>query len=157
MGDALSETHDATRFPFGVMNISLMHNLMQILQIKQIIKFCTIKTIHKICFICMSLFLAECEETISDSAKFWSRNLAEWITKDYEMRLRERMAIFQEQTRTRKTLYTTFVTTFGVKAGLHSGIVNQQVMLDALFEWHGNKKVMIIWRLPSGCGNAKNC
>ena len=56
------------------------------------------------------------------------------ITKDYETHLRERMAIFREQTHTRKTLFTTFVTTYGVKPGLHSGIVNQQVMLDALFD-----------------------
>ncbi|MBQ9465813.1 MAG: AAA family ATPase [Muribaculaceae bacterium] len=55
------------------------------------------------------------------------------ITREYEARLRERMAIFREQTHTTRTLFTTFVTTFGVKANLHSGIVNQQVLLDALF------------------------
>ena len=55
------------------------------------------------------------------------------ITKDYEMKLRERMAIFREETKTRKTLLTTFVTTFGVKPGIHASIVQQQVTLDELF------------------------
>ena len=56
------------------------------------------------------------------------------ITKDYEMKLRERMAIFREETKTRKTLLTTFVTTFGIKSGIHAGIVQQQVTLDELFD-----------------------
>ena len=56
------------------------------------------------------------------------------ITKDYEAKLRERMAIFREETNTRKTLLNTFVTTFGVRSGVHTGIVQQQVTLDKLFE-----------------------
>ena len=56
------------------------------------------------------------------------------ITKEYEMKLRERMAIFTEETGTRKTLLTTFITTYGVKQGIHSGIVQNEVMLDDLFE-----------------------
>jgi len=56
------------------------------------------------------------------------------ITKDYEAKLRERMAIFREETNTRKTLLNTFVTTFGVRPGVHAGIVQQQVTLDELFE-----------------------
>ena len=56
------------------------------------------------------------------------------ITKDYEIRLRERMAAFREETRTRKTLLTTFVTTFGVKPGVHAGIVQQELLLDDLFQ-----------------------
>lgn len=55
------------------------------------------------------------------------------ITKDYEVLLRSRMGVFREQTRTRKTLFITFVTTFGVNVGVHSGIVNQQILLDDLF------------------------
>ena len=56
------------------------------------------------------------------------------VTKEYEMKLRERMAIFREETKTRKTLLTTFVTTFGVRPGIHAGIVQQQVILDDLFD-----------------------
>lgn len=55
------------------------------------------------------------------------------ITKDYEQRLRDRMGAFRDQTRTNKTLFNTFVTTFGVKPGVHANIVDQQVTLDDLF------------------------
>ena len=55
------------------------------------------------------------------------------IDKDYEMRLRERMALFTEETQTRKTLLTTFVTSFGVKPSIHSGIVQSEVTMDDLF------------------------
>lgn len=56
------------------------------------------------------------------------------ISKEYEMRLRDRLVLFREQTKTKKTLFTTFVTTYGVKPSVNSGIVNQEVTLDALFE-----------------------
>jgi len=56
------------------------------------------------------------------------------ITKDYEQRLRSRMSLFRECTKTRKALLNTFVTTYGVKTGMHSGIVNHQVLLDDLFD-----------------------
>ena len=56
------------------------------------------------------------------------------ISKDYETRLRERMAIFREETKTRKTLLTTFVTTYGVKPGIHAGVVQQEVVIDDLFQ-----------------------
>lgn len=55
------------------------------------------------------------------------------ITAEYEQRLRNRMAIFRNATHTRKTLVTTFVTTFGVLQGRHSGIVHSQVTIDDLF------------------------
>lgn len=56
------------------------------------------------------------------------------IDKQYEQKLRERMAIFKAETRTRYGLQLTFVTTFGVLPGKHSGVVNTQVLLDDLFE-----------------------
>lgn len=55
------------------------------------------------------------------------------ITKDYEMHIRERMAIFREETRTSKTLLSTFVTTFGITPGIHSGVAQSEVTLDDLF------------------------
>ncbi|MBR1803572.1 MAG: ATP-binding protein, partial [Muribaculaceae bacterium] len=55
------------------------------------------------------------------------------ITADYEQKLRNRMALFRAETKTRKTLVTTFVTTYGVTPGRHSGIVHSQVTLDDLF------------------------
>lgn len=55
------------------------------------------------------------------------------ITKDFEQQLRERMAIFKAKTRTRKSLATTMVTTYGVLRGIHSGIVQSEVVMDDLF------------------------
>ena len=56
------------------------------------------------------------------------------ITKDYEKRLRNRMTLFRECTKTRKALLNSFVTTYGVKRSIHSDIVNHQVLLDDLFD-----------------------
>ena len=56
------------------------------------------------------------------------------ITKDYEQQLRERMAIFKAKTKTRKSLATTMVTTYGVLHGIHSGIVQNEVVMDDLFK-----------------------
>lgn len=55
------------------------------------------------------------------------------IDKAYEEHLRQVMALFKEETKTRKTLLITFVTTYGVKANIHSGIVQNEVCLDQLF------------------------
>ena len=56
------------------------------------------------------------------------------ISKDYEQTLRQRMAIFKEKTKTRKSLANTFVTTFGVADGTHHSIVDSEVSMEDLFE-----------------------
>ena len=56
------------------------------------------------------------------------------ITKDYEQKLRERIALFKEATRTRKSTVMTFITTFGVMNNLHSSIVQNEVVLDDFFD-----------------------
>lgn len=56
------------------------------------------------------------------------------INKDYEMKLRQRLSIFGAETKTRKGLSITFVTTFGIVQNLHSGIVQNQVVMDNLFD-----------------------
>ena len=56
------------------------------------------------------------------------------ISKDYEEKLRNRMAIFKEDTKTRKGLVTTMVTTYGILKGIHSGIVQSEVLMDDLFK-----------------------
>ena len=56
------------------------------------------------------------------------------ITANYEQTLRNRMALFRAETNTRKTIVTTFITTYGVIPGKHSGVVNSQINLDQLFE-----------------------
>ena len=55
------------------------------------------------------------------------------ISKEYESQLRERMAIFREATKTRKSLAITMVTTYGVLRGIHSGVVQNEVVMDDLF------------------------
>ena len=56
------------------------------------------------------------------------------ITKEYEERLRNRMAIFKAETQTKKSLATTMVTTYGILRGIHSGIVQSEVKMDDLFK-----------------------
>ena len=56
------------------------------------------------------------------------------ITKDYEEKLRNRMALFREETKTKKSLVITMVTTYGVIRGIHSGIVQSEVIMDDLFQ-----------------------
>ncbi len=55
------------------------------------------------------------------------------ITNDYEMRLRRRMGIFKERTKTKEAVVHTFVTTFGIGKGKHSSIVHSEVTMDDLF------------------------
>ena len=55
------------------------------------------------------------------------------ITADYEEKLRNRMALFQEKTKNKMTLVHTFITTFGVANGKHSSLVHSEVTLDGLF------------------------
>jgi hypothetical protein len=56
------------------------------------------------------------------------------ITKDYADILRERMSLFREAVRTRKTLVNTFITTYGVLQGKHSAICQSEITADSLFE-----------------------
>lgn len=55
------------------------------------------------------------------------------IDGNYEMRLRERMETFRAKTKTHATLLHTFITTYGLASGIHSGIVHDQVVADDLF------------------------
>ena len=56
------------------------------------------------------------------------------ITEEYEKKLRQRASLFQHVTKTRKALQHTFVTTYGVKQNLYSGIVQSEVTMDDLFK-----------------------
>lgn len=55
------------------------------------------------------------------------------ITKEYEKKLRERMGVFKEQTKTKKSVVHTFVTTYGVTNGVCHSIVHSEVTMDDLF------------------------
>lgn len=56
------------------------------------------------------------------------------IDKEYDLKLRNKMAIFQAATKTRKSLNLTMITTYGVKQNMHSSLAQSQVTLDDLFE-----------------------
>ncbi len=55
------------------------------------------------------------------------------ITEEYERKLRQRAALFQHVTKTKKALQHTFITTYGVRKNLYSGIVQSEVTVDDLF------------------------
>ena len=55
------------------------------------------------------------------------------IDKDYEVRLKKKMDIFREVTKSKKALQLVMITTFGVRQNAHSGIVQTQVLMDDLF------------------------
>lgn len=56
-----------------------------------------------------------------------------YISENYEKTLRDRMSIFQEKTKTTKSLVYTFVTTFGIANSEGRSIVNSEVTMEDLF------------------------
>ncbi len=56
------------------------------------------------------------------------------ITAEYEKKLRERMWIFDTQTKNKKPLVHTFITTYGLGEGKHHSIVHSEVTMDDLFK-----------------------
>jgi len=56
------------------------------------------------------------------------------ISKDDDEEFRNRIALFQEDTKTRKTLHFTMVTPFGVKRNMYSDAIQSEVTMDDLFE-----------------------
>lgn len=56
------------------------------------------------------------------------------ITKAYADTLRQKMNIFQEKTKTNKTLFLTMISPYGVAPNMHSiGFVQQEVTIESLF------------------------
>lgn len=55
------------------------------------------------------------------------------ITAEYERRLRQRQALFIMKTKTKKTVVHTFITTYGIGKGKHSGIIHSEITMDDLF------------------------
>ncbi|MEZ4685106.1 MAG: hypothetical protein R3B47_03305 [Bacteroidia bacterium] len=57
------------------------------------------------------------------------------ISKDYAARLRNKIGSFREETKTRKTTFLTFISTFGLKDNMHSqSLVQQSLTMGVLFE-----------------------
>ena len=55
------------------------------------------------------------------------------IDKEYDKALRNKISTFVETTKTKKTIQTTLITTYGLKPNKYSGIINNVVVLDDLF------------------------
>ena len=56
------------------------------------------------------------------------------INKDYDLKLRNKIGAFKEETNFKKSIQLVMITTFGVKKNKYSSIVQNQVVLDDLFK-----------------------
>lgn len=56
------------------------------------------------------------------------------ITKDYDEKIKNKMSVFRTVTKTKKALQLVMITTYGLTRGMYSNRVQQQVLLDDLFE-----------------------
>lgn len=56
------------------------------------------------------------------------------ISKETDLDLRNKIGTFLEATKTKKTIQTTMITTYGVKPNQYSSLINTQVILDDLFK-----------------------
>ncbi len=65
--------------------------------------------------------------------KYWDAEFV--IDKDYAKKLQNKKSVFKEKTCTRKTLFTTMITTYGVKENERSlSTIDSQITMEALFE-----------------------
>ena len=55
------------------------------------------------------------------------------INAEEDLHARERRELFKRLTGTRKAVHLTYVTTYGLKANSHAGLVQSQVVLEDLF------------------------
>jgi uncharacterized protein len=57
------------------------------------------------------------------------------IDKKYNLDLSNKIGIFKDETKTRKAIFLTMITTFGVKENIHSlGLIQNSITMDELFE-----------------------
>jgi len=55
------------------------------------------------------------------------------ISKEYAETLRNKRTTFINETKTRKAVHLTMVTTYGLKRNVHSGEVQSEVLMEDLF------------------------
>ena len=55
------------------------------------------------------------------------------INKDYDKILRNKIARFMEETKTRKSIQLTFISSYGLQRNMYSGIAQNEVVLNDLF------------------------
>ena len=54
------------------------------------------------------------------------------INKDYDKILRNKIARFMEETKTRKSIQLTFISSYGLQRNMYSGIAQNEVVLNDL-------------------------
>lgn len=55
------------------------------------------------------------------------------IDKTFSQTLRNKVSAFREETKTRKAIHITMVTTYGLKPNEYAGMVQNEVVMDDLF------------------------
>lgn len=55
------------------------------------------------------------------------------ITSDYDRNLRQKKSIFIDETKTRKAVHITMLTTYGLKRNMYTDIIQNEVTLQDLF------------------------
>lgn len=80
----------------------------------------------------IDLIIDRKDDTINICEMKYAKNKFE-INKDYEARLESKINDFINETATKKALILTLITTHGIKPNAHSGIVQAEITLDALF------------------------
>ncbi|MCC6371112.1 MAG: AAA family ATPase [Bacteroidia bacterium] len=56
------------------------------------------------------------------------------INKSYDAELRNKLGVFKTETQTKKSLFLTFISTFGLQVNAYSGNVQNELKMNALFE-----------------------
>jgi uncharacterized protein len=57
------------------------------------------------------------------------------IDKKYNLDLRNKIGIFRDETKTRKSVFLTMITTFGIKQNMHSlGLIQNSITMNELFD-----------------------
>ena len=56
------------------------------------------------------------------------------INKKYDENLRNKLGQFRQETNTKKALFLTFLTTYGLTKNKYSGLVRNNLEMDVLFE-----------------------
>jgi hypothetical protein len=55
------------------------------------------------------------------------------IDKQYAAALRRKMSVFESETKTKKAIHLTMVTTYGISPGLHDSVFQSEITMDDLF------------------------
>ena len=56
------------------------------------------------------------------------------ITKNYDTELRNKIGVFKTETQTKKSVFLTMISTFGVQVNAYSGNVQNEYKMDVLFQ-----------------------